>query len=188
MTLPSDDVNRALEDYRAYLETLTFIHINPRLRSKVGLSDVVQVTLLEAWGEMEHIQALDAEERKCYLRRMLVNNMIETIQKFLAQKRDYRREQTIEAVAEQSSRRLIDWMAAEESSLYTKLIKKEKRLRVLEALSQLPQREREALSLQMYHGWTLDEIAEYLECTANAVAGLQRRARGRLRETLRDLE
>jgi RNA polymerase sigma factor (sigma-70 family) len=137
---------------------------------------------------LECIQALDAEERKYYLRRMLVHNMIETIKKFLTKKRDYRREQSLEASAEQSSRRLIDWIVTEESSPCAKLIKKETKLRVLEALSQLPQREREALSLQMYHGWKLDEIAEYLKCTSKAVAGLQARGRARLRETLRDLE
>src|SRR5262249_29674069 len=149
---------------------------------------VVQETVVQAWRNLEDIQALDADERKCYLRRMLMNNMIETIEKFLAQKRDYRREQTIEAAAEQSSSRLIDWMVAEKSSPCTKLIKKETRLRVLEALSQLPQREREALSLQMYHGWKLNEIAEYLGCGSSAVAGLQARGRARLKESLRDLE
>ena len=188
MTLPADDVNRALGEYRAYLETLTSIQINPRLRSKFGLSDVVQETLVEAWGNMERIQAMDVDSRKRYLRRMLVNNMIEKIKHFLARKRDYRREQSLDAAAEQSSRRLIDWLIAEESIPCEKLIEKEGRFRVLEALSHLPQRERDALILQTYHGWTLDQIAEYLECTSKAVAGLQARGRARLRETLPDLE
>jgi RNA polymerase sigma-70 factor (subfamily 1) len=182
----TDSLNQDLEEFRAYLETLTFIQIDPRLRSKFGLSDVVQNTLVEAWGDLERIRALDADDRKRWLRRMLLNNMLEEIKRFLARKRDCRLERSLEAAAEESSGRLLGWLTAEESTPSKKLIAEEERLRVLEAMSQLPQREREALSLQTYHGWKLAQIAEHLECTTNAVAGLQARARARLRELLQD--
>jgi DNA-directed RNA polymerase specialized sigma24 family protein len=42
--------------------------------------------------------------------------------------------------------------------------------------------------LQQYHGWKLAQIAEHLQCTANAVAGMQARGRARLRELLADWE
>src|SRR6516162_7553304 len=45
MTLPMEAVNLALEEYRAYLETLKNIHIYPRFRQKFGMSDIVQITL-----------------------------------------------------------------------------------------------------------------------------------------------
>ena len=44
--------------------------------------------------------------------------------------------------------RLRDWLAAEQSTPSGQLIEHERRLRVLEALSQLPEHEREALILQ----------------------------------------
>jgi hypothetical protein len=50
--VPTSDTkaeNRDLEEYRAYLETLTYIQIDPRLRSEFSLSDIIQNTLLEAW-------------------------------------------------------------------------------------------------------------------------------------------
>ena len=99
----TDAVNEAVEQFRAYLETLTFLHIDPRLRSKFGLSDVVQDTLLEA-------------------------------------------------------------------------------------LSHLDARQREALILQKYPGWTLAQIAEHMGCTVGVVAGLHARALARLREILPDRE
>jgi RNA polymerase sigma factor (sigma-70 family) len=69
-----------------------------------------------------------------------------------------------------------------------KLIKQEEALRVLEALAQLPPRQRDALILQQYHGWKLVQIAEHLGCTANAVAGLHARGLAKLRELLSDME
>jgi RNA polymerase sigma-70 factor (ECF subfamily) len=184
----TDHANRNLERFRAYLETLTYIQIDPRLRGKFGLSDVIQKTLVEAWQTLERIEAMDSEDQKRWLRRMLLNNLKDEIDRVLAQCRDVRREQSLEAAAAESSCRLRDWIAAEESTPSAKVIKKEERLRVLEALAQLPEREREALILQQYHGYKLSEIAEELGCTTNAVAGLHARALARLRTLLDDRE
>jgi RNA polymerase sigma-70 factor (subfamily 1) len=184
MSVSIDAVNRALGEYRAYLETLTFIQMDPRLRSKISMSDIVQKTLVEAWCAVQRIEALDAPGRKRWLRKMLVNNLLDEIRRWLR----LPPEQALEFAANESSFRLQDWLGAEETPPIDRLERQEKKLRVLEALSQLPEREREALILQQYHGWKLDQIAEHLKCTTNAVAGLQARGRARLREPLGDLE
>jgi RNA polymerase sigma-70 factor (ECF subfamily) len=184
----SDDVNQTLEEFRAYLETLTFIQIDPRLRSKVGLSDIVQDTLVEAWHDLERIQALDAAGQKRWLRRMLVNNLLEVIDKYRAGRRDYQLEQPLEAAAAESSCRLHDWLAAEDSSPSDRLMRQEDALRLLEALAKLDPRQREALILQKYHGWTLAQIAEHLNCTSNAVAGLHAHGLKKLRHLLPEME
>src|SRR6516162_10942995 len=98
-----DAVNQALGEYRAYLETLTCIQIDPRLRSKFGMSDVIQNTLVEALQDLERLQALDAEGRKRWLRRMLVNNLLEEIAHWKTQKCDVLREQSLGAAASESS-------------------------------------------------------------------------------------
>jgi RNA polymerase sigma-70 factor (subfamily 1) len=184
----ADAVNHALEKYRAYLETLTFIQIDPRLRGKFGLSDIVQVTLDEATRTVEGIEAMDPEGQKRWLRRMLLNNLKDEIDHWHAQAYDVGREESLDEAAEQSSCRVRGWIAAEESTPSQKLMEHERKVRVLAAMSQLPQREREALSLQYDHGWKLAQIAEYLGCTTNVVAGLQARGRKRLRKLLSDLE
>jgi RNA polymerase sigma-70 factor (ECF subfamily) len=188
MPCRSDAVNQALEEYRAYLETLTFIQIDPRLRGKFGMSDIVQQTLLEAWQELERLQALDDAGRKRWLRRMLVNNLLDEIEKWRAQARDPRREQSLEAAADESSCRLQSWLAAEDTSPSERLAEQEEALRLLEALSQLDARQREALILQKYHGQTLAQIAEQLGCTTGAVAGLHARGLQELRRLLPDME
>jgi RNA polymerase sigma-70 factor (subfamily 1) len=184
----TDAVNRDLEEVRAYLETLTFIQIDPRLRSKFGVSDVVQQTLVKAWSDLERIRGLDPDGRKRWLRRMLVNTLLDEIERWRAKGRDVLREQSLEAAAAESSCRLQSWLAAEDSSPSDQVAGTEKKERLLRALAQLPGREREALILQQYHGWKLAQIAEHLGCTTNAVAGLQAHGRARLREILGDWE
>lgn len=183
-----DAANQVLEEFRAYLETLTFIQIDPALRAKFDLSDVIQNTLLEAYRDLEHLQALDADGRKRWLRRMLVNNLIDEIDKWRAKGRDYRLEQPLDAAAAESSCRLQNWLAVEDTTPGERLARQEEALRLLEALSKLEPRQREALILQKYHGWKLAQIAEHLGCTTGAVAGLHARALKELRKLLPDME
>jgi RNA polymerase sigma-70 factor (ECF subfamily) len=183
-----DAANQVLEEFRAYLETLTFIQIDPALRAKFGLSDVIQNTLLEAYRDLEHLQALDADGRKRWLRRILVNNLIDEIDKWRTGGRDYRLEQPLDAAAAESSCRLQNWLAVEDTTPGERMVRQEEALRLLEALSQLEPRQREALILQKYHGWKLSQIAEHLGCTPGAVAGLHARALKELRKHLPDME
>jgi RNA polymerase sigma-70 factor (ECF subfamily) len=188
MPVQPDRVNHSLGQFRAYLETLTYIQIDPRLRSRFGWSDIIQKTLLEASRMLERIEAMGPEDQKRWLRRMLINNLKEKIDYETAKCRDVRREQSLEEAVQRSSYRLRDSIAAEESTPSEKLIKQEQALRVVEALAQLPERQREALILQHYHGWTLAQIAEHLGCTINAVAGLHAHGLEKLSKLLADME
>jgi RNA polymerase sigma-70 factor (ECF subfamily) len=179
-----ESTNRSLDEFRGYLETLTFIQVSPRLRSKFGLSDIISQTLLEAYRSLDRIRALDEPGRKRWLRRMLVNNLLEEIKHWTRGKRDYRAEQVLEADADASSCRLQSWLAADEDSPSDQVVEQEEALRLLEALSTLPERQCEALILQRYHGWKLREIAEHMNCTVNAVAGLHANGLKKLRELL----
>jgi RNA polymerase sigma-70 factor (ECF subfamily) len=176
-----------MEECRAYLETLTFIQVDPRLRSEFSMSDIIQNTLLEAWRGRQQIEELGADGRKRWLRKMLVHNLIEEIERCKAKKCDFRRKKSIEAAAEVSSCRLRDWLAAEDTPPLERLARQEEGLRLLEALSKLEARQREALILQKYHGWKLTQIAEHLGCTTGAVAGLHARGLKKLRKYLADL-
>jgi RNA polymerase sigma-70 factor (ECF subfamily) len=183
----ADATNQALEEFRVYLETLSFIQIAPGLRAKFGLSDVIQNTLLEAYRDLERIQALDADARKRWLRRMLVNNLLQEIERWRAKQRDPHREQSLDAAAAESSCRLQNWLAVEDTTPSKQMAKQEEALRLLEALSKLDPRQREALILQKYHGWKLEQIAEHLGCTTGAVAGLHARGLKKLRKLLPDM-
>jgi RNA polymerase sigma-70 factor (subfamily 1) len=188
MTKSSEVVNRTLEEYRAYLETLTLIQIDPRLRGKVRQSDMVQLTLVEAWNQLDELLALDSEARKHRLRRMLINNLLDKLREVTAACRDGRLERSLEEAATESACRLRKELEADDPSPLDQVVGKENEERLLEALSKLPPRQREALVLQKYQNWTLAQIAEHLKCTTAAVAGLHAHGLAKLRELLGDWE
>lgn len=188
MSASTDRRDGDLQGFQAYLETLTFIQIDPRLRGKVGWSDIVQKTLIEAWQTLEQIEAMDEEAQKRWLRRMLLNNLRDEIDHWRTKSRDVSREGSLKRAAEESSRRLHESIAAEESTPSGNLIKHEEELRVQAALAQLPQRQREVVILKQYHDRKLAEIADHLGCTTNSVAGLHARGLAKLRTLLCDKE
>jgi RNA polymerase sigma-70 factor (ECF subfamily) len=188
MLSESGKVNQTLEEFRSYLETLTFIHIDPRLRNKFSMSDIIQNTLVDAWRDLQRIEALDAEGRKRRLRKMLVHNLLDEIARWRTAGRDVGLEQPLDAAAEESSCRLQDWLAVEDTPPAKRLVRDEERLRLLEALSKLERRRREAIILQKYHSLTLAQIAEHLGCTTGAVAGLHAQGLKELRKHLPEME
>jgi RNA polymerase sigma-70 factor, ECF subfamily len=188
MTLPTDDVNRALEEYRVYLERLKNIQIDPLVRQKFGMSDIVQVTLVEAGRDLDRIQAMDPAGRKRWLRRIFMNNLLDELRKFLNRPPEVSIDEPLRVAAEESSCRVQNWVAVEDTSPSEKMINEDEGDRLLEALAQIDPRQREALILQKWQGWKLEEIAEHMGCTTGAVAGLHARGLKALRKLLPDME
>jgi RNA polymerase sigma-70 factor (ECF subfamily) len=184
MPAQPESTDHVLERYRAYLECLTFIQVDPRLWRRFGWSDVVNQTLLEAYRDLAQLRELDEADRNRRLRRMLVNNLLDRIEHERAEKRDYRRDASLDEALTGSSCNLQKWLAADTPGPDGRAHAEERGARLAEALTRLPQREREALILQKYHGLSLTEIAEHLGCTTGAVAGLHARGLKRLRELL----
>jgi RNA polymerase sigma-70 factor (subfamily 1) len=182
----SHDTNRQLlEEFRSHLETLAWIHVDPRVRTTFGMSDIIQDTLLEAWLDLDRIAALDVAARKRRLRQMLMHNLLDALHRWRAGQRDVRLEKSLETAAEASSCRLRESLTVEATSSGERLAAQEEALRLLEALARLNRRQREALVLQKYHGWTLAQIAGHLGCTVGAVAGLHARGLKKLRQHLK---
>jgi RNA polymerase sigma-70 factor (ECF subfamily) len=180
MTTESRHINETLERYRAYLETLSWMQVNPRLRSKISKSDLIQDTLTKAFRNLHQIEALDEAARRRWLRRVLLNNPRDHVDRWLAAGRDVKRERALEASGRQSSGRLKDWLAADDPTPSEQVEAVEQQEQLLQALAELHERERQALILQRWHGWKLDEIAAQLNCTPRVVAGLLARGRARL--------
>src|SRR5215472_1035264 len=188
MPTQPESTDHILERYRAYLDCLTYIQVDPRLWRRFGWSDVVNHTLLEAYRDLAKLQALDEADRNRRLRRMLLNNLLERIEHERAEMRDFRREASLDEALTGSSCNLQKWLAEDAAGPENPTDAAERGALLADALSQLPQREREALILQKYHGWGLSQIAEHLGCTAGAVAGLHARGLKRLRQLLNEAD
>lgn len=177
-----------LERFRSYLQFLARIQLDPRVRSKVDDSDLVQQTLLAAHRAIGEFRGTTSEEKAAWLRQILARNMAHAVRDLHRDKRDIDRERSLEALLEQSSVRLEGWLAAEQSSPSQQAERNERMLRVANAIEALPEAQREAIALHYWHGWSPSEIAAHLDRTPAAVAGLLHRGLTTLREVLVDAE
>src|SRR5262245_26956951 len=113
MATQPESTDQVLERYRAYLNCLTYIQVDPRLWRRFGWSDVVNQTLLEAYRDLAKLRALDEADRNRRLRRMLLNNLLDRIEHERAEMRDYRREASLDEALTGSSCNLQKWLAAD---------------------------------------------------------------------------
>jgi RNA polymerase sigma-70 factor (ECF subfamily) len=171
----------ALERYRNYLRMLARLHLDPRLQGKLEPSDVVQQTLLQAYQARDQFRGRTDAELAGWLRQILAHHLANLVRDFGRDRRDVARERSLEAALAQSSARLEAWVAAEQSSPSQKAEQQEQAIRVAEALAQLPEAQREALVLQHWQGWSLDDIGKQLGRSPAAVAGLIKRGIKQLR-------
>jgi RNA polymerase sigma-70 factor (ECF subfamily) len=175
-----------MERFREYLLLLARLELGPRLRGKVGPSDVVQQTLLEAFQKRNQFQGTTDAERAGWLRRILARNLADALRAFGQEKRDVSREQSLEGSLRASSVQLERWLATEEDSPSEAAERQERALRLARALAGLPEAQREALVLQYWQGLTLAQIGAQLGRTTAAVAGLLKRGLKKLRQELQE--
>jgi RNA polymerase sigma-70 factor (ECF subfamily) len=185
---PEESGGQTLERFRHYLDVLVRLQVDPRLRNRLDLSGVVQQTLLEAHQALQRAAGWGEDQRLAWLRRILANNLTDEVRKLTAQGRDVGRERSLEAALEESSARLHAFLVADQSSPSQHVQRDEQALRLVEALAQLPEAQREALVLQHWHGWALADIGRHLGRSPAAVAGLLHRGLQRLRELLQETE
>jgi RNA polymerase sigma-70 factor, ECF subfamily len=123
-----------------------------------------------------------------WLRRMLACNLADALRAFSRGKRDIDRERSLHAALDESSVRIESWLQAEQSSPSQKAQRTEDILRLVEALAELPEAQREAVVLHYWQGQTLAQVAAQLGRTAPAVAGLLQRGLKSLRALLAEAE
>jgi RNA polymerase sigma-70 factor (ECF subfamily) len=173
--------DRAVEEYRDYLHLLARLQIDPRLRGKVDPSDVVQQTLVKAHQHRDQFRGQTAAEQAGWLRRILVNTLVDAARKF---GRELDRERPLEQQVNDSSARLEAWLAADQSTPSEAAVRQEQLLRVARALARLPDDQRTAIELHHLRDQPVADIAVSMDRTEASVAGLLRRGLKRLRELL----
>jgi RNA polymerase sigma-70 factor (ECF subfamily) len=177
-----------LPGFRDYLRVLASAQFDPRLHGKLDPSDVVQQTLLEAHRDAAQFRGSGNGELAVWLRRILARNLANAVRDLGRAKRDVNREQSLERALERSSVRLEGWLADAGLSPDDQAERNEQLLRLATALAGLPEGQREAVELRHLHGWSLLDIAEHLDRTPAAVAGLLHRGLDALRTLLTEEE
>lgn len=174
----------AVERFREYLLLFARVNLGEPLRGKLDASDIVQQTLLDAHRQRQQFRGQTPAEMAGWLRRMLACNLADAVRALRRDKRDVRRERSLDAALDESASRLDAWLAAEQSSPSEHAIHSEEVLQVADAVAQLPDAQSDAIVLHYWQGLTLAEVAQRLGRTPAAVAGLLQRGLKALRTLL----
>ena len=171
--------------FRPMLLTLAEAMISPALRRDLEASDLVQQTLLEAHCHAELLVKMNAAVIFSWLRSALQHNMQDAIRHLHAKKNDIRRRLPLPEL-ENSWCRLEKVFVDENTSPSEVLQRNEQLCLMLSALQTLPENQRSALILKHLKGHSLKEVAESLQLSESATAGLLHRGRQRLAQCLED--
>jgi RNA polymerase sigma-70 factor (ECF subfamily) len=177
-----------LESFRAYLRVIAAARLDPRLQARLDPSDLVQQTLLEAYQGLNGFRGTTPAEMAAWLRRILARNLAGAVRDLGRQCRDFHREQPLQGLVNDSSARLEAWLADEEAGPDVQAQTREETDRLVRAVAELPDGQREAVLLRHFHGWSLADIARHLGRSAPAVAGLLHRGLTELRQRLQTRE
>ncbi len=179
-----EERNLALEGYREYLRLLARVQLDSRLQGKLDPADIAQETLLQAHQARDQFHGQSAPELAAWLRQILANTLREALRRFAVEGRDPGLEQSLEASLQESSLRLENWLAGEQSSASQQAERQEQVLLLAAGLAQLPQDERRALELRHLEGWSVEAVGQQFGQSEAEVAGLLRRGLKRLRQLL----
>jgi RNA polymerase sigma-70 factor (ECF subfamily) len=173
-----------LERYRSYLLVLARVGLDPRLRRRVGASDVVQETLIEAHKALQAPLESGEPNMVPWLRRILANNLANAARDHHRAKRDVALEESLDRAMARSSIRLGKLAGAPEDSPSEKVIREEDLLRLATALEGLSELHREIIVLYHVEERPLSAIGEELGLSRYAVSRELRLAVKRLRQAL----
>jgi RNA polymerase sigma-70 factor (ECF subfamily) len=178
-------LGQLLERYRHYLALLARIQIGRRLQRKVDEADLVQETFLEAHRAFPRFRGAAEPEFVAWLREILGARLAMQLRQFYgAQKRDLVRERDLVEELNQSSLFINQAFVASGTSPSMKVERREQAVVLADALAQLSDDHRQALTLRHLDGLTFPEIAERIGRSTDAAEKLWARALIQLRRTL----
>jgi len=176
-----------LENYRPYLLVLAQRYLDPRLQGRLDPADVVQVTFLEAQRDLDSFRGEDISSMLAWLRNILRNNINSMHQHHLTtKKRSARMEIGFHHSASDSQPGIGELIPAETTSPSQRAMKDEAVVELAESMLRLPPMQQEALRLRYMEGWSLKQIADKMQKSEMAVAGLLKRGLQGLREDMQN--
>lgn len=174
----------AFEKFRGYLCALAKMGLDRDLACKVDASDIAQQTLLHAHVARQQFRGTTDAECMAWLRQILLHQLDHCHRDYHRNKRDVRREQSLQQRLEQSSWCLLQVLTKEQPSPLSQLVRSEQQVQLIDILTQLPDACRDAMLLKYWHGLTLQEIAQQLQLTPPVVAGILYRGLKHIRKKL----
>jgi RNA polymerase sigma-70 factor (ECF subfamily) len=188
MSQPVETSGHTLDQFRSYLYLLARAQLGPNIQQDIDASDLVQQTLMDAHAKKDQFRGDTDAQRAAWLRQILSRNLADVIRHQHRAKRDVSRERSLEVEIDGSFRRAESWLEARQSSPSQRVTKKEELLGLADALTRLPDAQREAVILRHLQGLSLAEVAHQLGRTETAIAGLVYRGLNKLHDLLDERE
>lgn len=178
---------RLLEECRHYLLWIATHALGPGLQAKVGASDVVQETFLEAQKHFSQFHGRTRHDLLAWLRRILTAQVANTCRTYLAsEKRALSHELPLSAIRVKKMDQ-GDVLAQETPSPIDRAIQNELSQAVDQGLRRLKSRLRSAVLMKHQDQLTFQEIGQSLECSAEAARKLYCRGIRQLQRELKSL-
>jgi RNA polymerase sigma-70 factor (ECF subfamily) len=175
---------KLLEACRQYLLMIANDVIGTQLQAKVGASDLVQDTFLEAHRHIAAFRGQTRAEARAWLRRILECRVANVRRWYLGtEKRAAVREVTLETLA-RGREASAEFLASSSLSPSIHAVRKEWAQVLEEALLRLPENYRQAVRWRHQDRLAWDEIGQRMGCSAGAARKLWSRAIGLLRRDL----
>ncbi|CAN5636038.1 sigma-70 family RNA polymerase sigma factor [soil metagenome] len=173
-----DHEGQWLESCRTILQSLGQRLLGHTFRGKLDLSGVVQKTLAEATHQPDSSQ--DRDLRLAWIQVAFRNNLVDEIRRITTARRNVLREESLLDLNHESEPIVAD------PSPDSILIHTEQLVRMISFLAELPTDQREAIRLRYLETCSVEEVAQRINKSRAAVAGLLRRGMAKLRELLSD--
>ncbi len=180
----AESLDRLLELYRNYLKLLARAQLRASLQVRVDPSDLAQVTLIDAHRGFAQFRGQTEQELTAWLRKILVRKLADQVKRHRSQKRDVRREQSLEVVLEQSSQDIAKLLGTATSTPSVLASRREQSVVLADAMARLPEDYREVLVMRHLERKKFAEIADMMQRSDGSVRMLWTRALERLRREL----
>jgi len=173
----ADAQGQLVEHCRAYLMAIASSELDPALRAKVAVSDVVQETLIRAQQGLEGFDGSSESELFAWLRRILLNHVSDVRRRYRgSDKRDLKRESGFEAALS----------AMDSATPGRTAIAREQVEKLRAALAGLPADYRQVITLRNWDQLPFGEIGQRMNRSPEAVRMLWTRAVRQLGEAISD--
>jgi len=165
-TPETGEARTQLDEMAPYLLAIATKRLRRELWHKIAPSDIVQEALFDASQRPNRQDDMDEGHLKAWLRRIVVNKVIDTHRRFLGtEKRGIAKERSLDAAPPEN-------LAAADSTPSSLASKIERVDSLLGALNRLPEDRRVIMQLRYHEGLAFDEIAERTGRTTSSVRNL----------------
>jgi RNA polymerase sigma-70 factor, ECF subfamily len=179
-----DDLAGMLDGCRQYLLMIANEVIGPELRAKLGASDLVQDTFLEAQRHLAIYRGKSKGEMRAWLRKILECRLANIRRSYLAtEMRAANREVALDP-SQADSGAVIGSLKSRAPSPSNHAVRNEWNAALEQALERLPEHYRQAVAARHIEQLSWNEIGRRMNCSADAARKIWSRAIQQLRREL----